>query len=103
MPQPATASTGYVIRACDQEYCPNETEFASSIRLQWELAWRMGNFREQQQNRTDDAPSPAPTVQKPRKELDEAIATQRMRNAAALVRTQQKVARERRNPARQPK
>jgi hypothetical protein len=98
-PQPATASTGYVIRACDQEYCPNETEFAHPSAMGISMA--QGKFPGTATNRTDDAPSPAP-VQTPRKESDEAIATQRIRNAAALVRAQQKVARERRNPARQP-
>ena len=41
--------------------------------------------------------------QTPRKESEVAIATQRMRNAAAFMRTQQKVARERRSPVQRPK
>ena len=63
----------------------------------------MGNFQKHQQDRTDDAPSSVPTVQTPRKESDVAIETQRTRNAAAFMRMQQKVARERRTPVQRPK
>ena len=62
----------------------------------------MGNSQDYQQDNTRLAQCIEP-IQTPRKESDVAIATQRMRNAAALVRAQQKVARERRNPVRQPK
>ena len=60
----------------------------------------MGNLQEQQQDSTHVAQSFEPT-QTPRKEFDVASATQRIRNAAALVRMQQKVARERLNSVRQ--
>ena len=60
----------------------------------------MGNQPGHQQDSTRVAQCIEP-IQTPRKESDVAIATQRMRNAAALMRAQQKVARERRNPVRQ--
>ena len=62
----------------------------------------MGNSQEHQQDSTHVAQS-FELKQTPRKESDVAIETQRMRNAAAFMRTQQKVARERRNPVRRPK
>ena len=62
----------------------------------------MGNCQEHQKDSTHVAQSFEP-IQTPRKESDVAIATQRIRNAAALVRVQQKVARERLNPVRRPK
>ena len=63
----------------------------------------MGNVQEHQQDRAHAAPSYAPTSQAPRRESDVAIETQRMRNAAAVMRAQQKVARERLRSVRQPK
>ena len=63
----------------------------------------MGNFQGHQEGLTDDAPSSVPPLKTPRKESDIASATQRIRNAAALVRAQQKVARERLNPVQRPK
>ena len=62
----------------------------------------MGDLQEHQQDSTHVAQSFEP-IQAPRKKSDVASATQRMRNAAALLRVQQKVARERLNPVRRPK
>ncbi len=62
----------------------------------------MDNCYEHQQDRADCAPFSASNPQTHRQEFESAIATQRMRNAAALVRTQQKVARDRLRPVRQP-
>ena len=62
----------------------------------------MRDRREHQQDSTHVAQSFEP-IQTPRKESEVAIATQRMRNAAAFIRTQQKVARERRRPVQRPK
>ena len=57
----------------------------------------MENHQEHQKDSTRVA------QQSLRKESDVAIETQRMRNAAAFMRTQQKVARERRKPVQRPK
>ena len=59
----------------------------------------MGHHQEHQQDSTHVAQSFEP-IQTPRKKSDVAIETQRARNAAALVRAQQKVARDRQNPVR---
>ena len=60
----------------------------------------MGNCQEHQKDSTHVAQQSFERIQTPRKESDVAITTQRIRNAAALVRVQQKVARERLNPVR---
>lgn len=90
-------------RLLPREIVRCEAGSAHSLRLLCSVERCMGNFQEHQQDCTGDAPSSVPTVQTPRRESDVASTTQRIRNAAALVRAQQKVARERLRPVRQPK
>jgi hypothetical protein len=83
--------------------CSGKLGFADSRCLQCRIAWPMADFHEDEPDPTDRNSPAAPNLRAPRKEPDAAIATQRIRNAAAVMRAQQRVLRERQKPVRRPK